>query len=131
MGKFCCNLSNSSEITLKRMFLITGKSVPFYKVNIRDKDSLKRIMDEHDSDCCIHFAGLKAVGELVEKPFEYYNNNINGTLVLLDALRTHKCKNIIFSSSATVYVSPKIISITEECPKGQSTNLYGYTIMYD
>lgn len=121
------NLSNSSEISLRRVSKITGKQVPFYKVDIRDRDSLNKVMEEHRFDCCIHFAGLKAVGESVEKPFEYYDNNINGTLVLLDVLRNHNCKNIIFSSSATVYGNPKVIPITEDCPKGQCTNPYGHT----
>lgn len=121
------NLCNSSQMALQRVTLITGKLVPFYKVDIRDKDSLNRIMDEHTFDCCIHFAGLKAVGESVEKPYEYYDNNITGTLVLLDVLRNHKCKNIIFSSSATVYGCPDIVPITEDCPKGECTNPYGHT----
>lgn len=121
------NLSNSSEISLQRVSKITGKQVPFYKVDIRDRDGLNKVMEEHRFDCCIHFAGLKAVGESVEKPFEYYDNNINGTLVLLDVLRSHNCKNIIFSSSATVYGNPKAIPITEDCPKGQCTNPYGHT----
>jgi len=121
------NLSNSSEISLRRVSKITGKEVPFYKVDIRDRDSLNKVMEEHRFDCCIHFAGLKAVGESVEKPFEYYDNNIKGTLVLLDVLRNHNCKNIIFSSSATVYGNPKVVPITEDCPKGQCTNPYGQT----
>ena len=121
------NLSNSSEISLRRVSKITGKEVPFYKVDIRDRDSLNKVMEEHRFDCCIHFAGLKAVGESVEKPFEYYDNNIKGTLVLLDVLRNHNCKNIIFSSSATVYGNPKVVPITEDCPKGQCTNPYGHT----
>nr|MCR5232358.1 UDP-glucose 4-epimerase GalE [Lachnospiraceae bacterium] len=78
-------------------------------------------------DCVIHFAGLKAVGESVQKPLEYYENNINGTLVMLDAMRKNGCKNIIFSSSATVYGDPAFVPITEECPKGKITNPYGRT----
>ena len=81
----------------------------------------------HNFDCCIHFAGLKAVGESVEKPWEYYENNIGGTLVLLDVMRNHGCKNIIFSSSATVYGNPAEVPITEACPKGHCTNPYGQT----
>ena len=81
----------------------------------------------HNFDCCIHFAGLKAVGESVEKPWEYYENNIGGTLVLLDVMRKHGCKSIIFSSSATVYGNPAEIPITEACPKGHCTNPYGQT----
>ena len=85
------------------------------------------MMEAHHFDACIHFAGLKAVGESVEKPWEYYENNIGGTLTLLDVMRQHGCKNIIFSSSATVYGDPAIIPITEECPKGHCTNPYGQT----
>ena len=81
----------------------------------------------HNFDCCIHFAGLKAVGESVEKPWEYYENNIGGTLVLLDVMRKHGCKNIVFSSSATVYGNPAEMPITEACPKGHCTNPYGQT----
>ena len=83
--------------------------------------------DKEDIDSCIHFAGLKAVGESVAKPWEYYENNIAGTLTLVDVMRKHNVKNIIFSSSATVYGDPAIIPITEECPKGQCTNPYGWT----
>jgi UDP-glucose 4-epimerase len=81
----------------------------------------------HNFDCCIHFAGLKAVGESVEKPWEYYENNIDGTLVLLEVMRKHGCKNFIFSSSATVYGNPAEMPITEACPKGHCTNPYGQT----
>ncbi|MBQ7980164.1 MAG: SDR family NAD(P)-dependent oxidoreductase, partial [Oscillospiraceae bacterium] len=96
------NLANSNKIALDRVEAITGKAVPFYEVDIRDRASLDAIAKEHKFDCCIHFAGLKAVGESVRLPWEYYDNNINGTLVLLDVLRNNGCKNIIFSSSATV-----------------------------
>ena len=85
------------------------------------------IFSSEKPDCVIHFAGLKAVGESVQKPLEYYENNINGTLVMLDAMRKNGCKNIIFSSSATVYGDPAFIPITEECPKGSPTNPYGWT----
>ena len=118
---------NSSKESLKRVEQITGKEVPFYNVDIRDREGLERVCSENKFDCCIHFAGLKAVGESVKLPWEYYDNNINGTLVLLDVLRNNNCKNIIFSSSATVYGDPAIIPITEECPKGQCTNPYGQT----
>lgn len=121
------NLVNSSEISLKRVETITKKAVPFYKVDIRDREGLEKVFAENEFDCCIHFAGLKAVGESVALPWEYYDNNIAGTLVLLDVMRKHNCKNIIFSSSATVYGNPAIIPITEECPKGQCTNPYGQT----
>ena len=121
------NLSNSSEKSLKRVEQLTGKPVPFYKADILDRPALEEIFTKEKIDCCIHFAGLKAVGESVQKPWEYYNNNITGTLTLVDVMRRHNCKNIIFSSSATVYGDPAIIPITEECPKGQCTNPYGWT----
>ena len=121
------NLCNSSCRSLERVEAITGKKVPFHQVDIRDRAGLDQVLDEHKVDACIHFAGLKAVGESVAKPFEYYENNIGGTLVLIDALRSHGCKNLIFSSSATVYGNPAIIPITEECPKGKCTNPYGQT----
>lgn len=121
------NLDNSSKTSLERVQKITGLPVAFYQVDIRDRAGLDRILTEHPCDACIHFAGLKAVGESVEKPWEYYENNIGGTLTLLDVLRRHNCKNIIFSSSATVYGDPAEIPITEKCPKGQCTNPYGWT----
>ena len=121
------NLCNSSSKSLERVSGIIGKPIPFYQVDIRDRQGLDRVLCEHKVDACIHFAGLKAVGESCVKPFEYYENNINGTLVLIDALRSHGCKNIIFSSSATVYGNPAIIPITEDCPKGKCTNPYGQT----
>lgn len=121
------NLSNSSEKSLDRVKQITGKEVKFYKGDILDRDILKKILETETIDSCIHFAGLKAVGESVEKPWEYYNNNIGGTLTLVDEMRQHGCKNIIFSSSATVYGDPAIIPITEECPKGTCTNPYGWS----
>ena len=121
------NLSNASEKSLDRVRAITGKDVTFYKGDILDRDLLNQIMDRETITCCIHFAGLKAVGESVAKPWEYYNNNIAGTLALVDVMRQHRVKNIIFSSSATVYGNPAVIPITEECPKGQCTNPYGWT----
>ena len=121
------NLSNSNPEALRRVESITGQAVPFYKVDIRDREGLSRVFALHKFDCCIHFAGLKAVGESVVKPWEYYENNINGTLVLLDVMRKQGCKNIIFSSSATVYGNPVQIPITETCPKGHCTNPYGQT----
>ena len=121
------NLSNSSEKSLARVEKITGKPVKFYKADILDRQALNNIFDQESIDSCIHFAGLKAVGESVAKPWEYYENNIAGTLTLVDVMRQHGVKNIIFSSSATVYGDPAIIPITEECPKGQCTNPYGWT----
>ena len=121
------NLYNASPISLQRVAKIIGKEVPFYKVDIRDREGLQKVFDEHKFDACIHFAGLKAVGESCAKPLEYYENNMNGTFVLVDVMRQNGCKNIIFSSSATVYGDPAIIPITEECPKGKCTNPYGQT----
>ncbi len=121
------NLCNSTEIALQRVEKITGVSIPFYETDIRDKEKLNTILDKRSIDTCIHFAGLKAVGESVVKPHEYYDNNITGTLYLIDALRSHNIKNIIFSSSATVYGEPQITPITEDCPKGICTNPYGWT----
>ena len=121
------NLCNSSEKALDRVSKITGKPVKFYKADILDRDALNEVFDKEEIDSCIHFAGLKAVGESVAKPWEYYENNIAGTLTLVDVMRKHNVKNIIFSSSATVYGDPAMIPITEECPKGQCTNPYGWT----
>lgn len=121
------NLCNSSEKSLERVERITGKKVTFYKADLLDKAALSKVFDRENIDSVIHFAGLKAVGESVSKPLEYYHNNITGTLVLCDVMREHGCKNIVFSSSATVYGDPAFVPITEECPKGQCTNPYGQT----
>ena len=121
------NLCNANPKVLDRIEAITGKKVPFYQADIRDREALNEIFDKESIDSVIHFAGLKAVGESVQKPLEYYDNNISGTLVLVDVMRQHGCKNIIFSSSATVYGDPAFVPITEECPKGVCTNPYGWT----
>ena len=121
------NLSNSSPKAQERVEALTGKTVPFYRGDVRDRAALERVFSEHRFDCVIHFAGLKAVGESVAKPWEYYENNIGGTLTLTDVMRKHGCKRIIFSSSATVYGDPAEIPITENCPKGRCTNPYGWT----
>ena len=121
------NLVNSNRESLRRVTQIIGKEIPFYQTDIRDREGLNKVFEDHSFDCCIHFAGLKAVGESVQKPLEYYENNMSGTFTLLDVMRNHGCKNIIFSSSATVYGNPAIIPITEECPKGHCTNPYGQT----
>ena len=121
------NLSNSSAKSLERVQEITGKPVKFYEADILDAAALDRIFEENDIDSVIHFAGLKAVGESVQKPWEYYNNNITGSLVLFDVMKKHGVKNIIFSSSATVYGTPAQIPVTEKCPKGEITNPYGQT----
>lgn len=121
------NLVNSKASVLDAVKEITGREVPFYEADVRDAAAMTKIFGENKIDAVIHFAGLKAVGESVAKPLEYYENNMGATFVLIDVMRTHGCKNIIFSSSATVYGDPAIIPITEECPKGQCTNPYGKT----
>ncbi len=121
------NLCNSSKKAIEQVEKITGKSISFYEVNILDREALTEVFEKESIDSVINFAGLKAVGESVVKPLEYYHNNITGTLVLCDVMRSHGVKNIIFSSSATVYGDPAFIPITEECPKGKITNPYGQT----
>lgn len=121
------NLYNSNIKAVERIKQITGKNVAFYQTDLLDKESLDQIFATENPDAVIHFAGLKAVGESVEKPIEYYRNNISGTLNLVDCMRNYGVKNIIFSSSATVYGDPAFIPITEECPKGKPTNPYGWT----
>lgn len=121
------NLYNASEKSVERVKEITGKDLAFYQADILDEEALDKIFEKEKVDAVIHFAGLKAVGESVAKPLEYYKNNITGTLILCDVMRKHKVKNIIFSSSATVYGDPAFIPITEECPKGTPTNPYGWT----
>ena len=122
------NLCNSNEKVIERIKKITGKELSFYLADITDESSLNDVFDkENDIECVIHFAGLKAVGESVQKPLEYYQNNISGTLTLCKVMCEHNVKNIIFSSSATVYGEPEFIPITEECPKGICTNPYGWT----
>ncbi|MCD8293922.1 MAG: UDP-glucose 4-epimerase GalE [Clostridia bacterium] len=119
------NLSNSCEESVKRVEKITGKSVKFYNADVRDKAALSRVFEENHIDWVIHFAGLKAVGESCEKPVEYYDNNLYGTLCLLEVMRSYGCKKIVFSSSATVYGDPEVLPLTEECKTGGTTNPYG------
>ena len=121
------NLYNSNEKALERVEKITGKPVKIYCVDMLDKDGMNDIFEKEEIDSVIHFAGYKAVGESVQKPLEYYHNNITGTLNLCDVMRNHGVKKIIFSSSATVYGDPAFVPITEECPKGKITNPYGQT----
>ena len=121
------NLSNSSRESVKRVEELTGKQVIFYEGDVLDKDNLTSVFEKEGIDAVIHCAALKAVGESVRKPLEYYHNNIAGTLALMDVMRNVGVKNIVFSSSATVYGNPETIPITEECPKGQCTNPYGWT----
>ncbi len=126
------DLSNSSEVAVERVRTIAGlteddECLAFYRASILDREALESIFSNHDVDVVIHFAGFKAVGESVVKPLEYYWNNIAGTLVLAEVAREHDCKNIVFSSSATVYGEPEFIPITEDCPKHTPTNPYGQT----
>lgn len=125
------DLSNASVVALDRVRQIVGDEaasrLTFYEDNMLDRDALDRIFDEHPIDRVIHFAGFKAVGESVKKPVEYYHNNIESTLTLVDVMRNHGCKSIIFSSSSTVYGDPDKLPLTEESPKKACTNPYGWT----
>ena len=121
------NLVNSSVESLRRVEKLTGKTVKFYEGDIADRATLEVIFNTENIDSVIHFAGLKAVGESVAKPLEYYMNNIGGSMVLFDAMRSHGVKNIIFSSSATVYGNPEVVPVTEDMHKGDVTNPYGKT----
>ena len=121
------NLSNSDERVVDRIEAITKVRPGFVNGDIRDKETLDKVFTDTAYDAVIHFAGLKAVGESVQKPLMYYENNIAGTLNLLKSMGENGCKNIIFSSSATVYGTPAFVPITEECPKGTCTNPYGWT----
>ena len=121
------NLYNSSEKSLDRVKELTGKDFSFYPYDIRDKDNMRKVFEEHKIDACIHFAGLKAVGESVRKPLEYYDNNIGGTIALCEVMREYGCKKIVFSSSATVYGSSNISPLKENMKTGGTTNPYGTT----
>ena len=120
------NLCNSKYESINRIIELTGKEVPFEKVDLLDYDGVKAVFEKYDIDAVIHFAGLKAVGESVEKPMLYYNNNITGTLNLLRIMNDFGCKKIVFSSSATVYGITKVVPVTEDMPTG-TTNPYGST----
>lgn len=121
------NLCNSSEVSIDRIKTITGKDLTFYEADILDTDFLKEVLVKEKIDVVIHFAALKAVGESVKKPLEYYHNNLTGTLSLLKAMEETNVKKIIFSSSATVYGDPESTPITEDFPKGVCTNPYGWS----
>ncbi len=120
------NLSNSSEEAIRRIEGITGKKVNFYKMDIRNREQLSRIFEEHEIDCVIHFAGLKAVGESVLKPLDYYDNNLNSTLAVCEAMGRYGVKRLVFSSSATVYRADNTMPLKEEAATG-CTNPYGWT----
>ncbi|MCQ1058438.1 UDP-glucose 4-epimerase GalE [Photobacterium sp. ZSDE20] len=119
------NLCNSKDAVLERVEALTGAKPAFYHGDIRDREILDQIFSENDIRSVIHFAGLKAVGESVEKPLEYYDNNVHGTLMLVDAMKQAGVNSLVFSSSATVYGDPKEIPIKETTPTGQVTNPYG------
>lgn len=124
------NLSNSKYEVLDKIHKITGKTVKFYEGNMIDRDILNKIFTENDIDAVIDFAAYKAVGESVKKPVEYYTNNVSTVLVLLDVMKKFNCKNIVFSSSATVYGNPKVVPITEDCETGGTTNPYGTSKLF-
>ncbi|MDX2776421.1 UDP-glucose 4-epimerase GalE [Streptomyces caniscabiei] len=122
------NLSNSSQEALRRVEKITSQTIPFHKFDLRDKEKLDQLFTDNSFDAVVHFAGLKAVGESVAKPLEYYGNNIDSTLVLLDVMKNHGVKKIIFSSSATVYGTPEELPLHETSRIGVGiTNPYGQT----
>ena len=125
------DLSNSSEVVFDRIDQIVGddaaEKLTFVRADVADQDALEAVFDEFDIDAVIHFAGFKAVGESVQKPIEYYSNNIGTTLTLVDVMRKHDCKSIVFSSSATVYGDPDSLPLTEQSPKKPATNPYGWT----
>ncbi len=120
------NFLNSKPEALERIKKITGKNFKFYEVDLLDKENLNKVFDENKIECVIHFAGLKAVGESVREPLRYYHNNITGTLILCEVMATHNVKRIVFSSSATVYGSPKTVPIKEDFEL-HTTNPYGST----
>ncbi|EJB0396507.1 UDP-glucose 4-epimerase GalE [Vibrio parahaemolyticus] len=119
------NLCNAKVEVLSRIEALTGKQPTFYRGDVRDEDFLDSVFTKHEIQAVIHFAGLKAVGESVVKPLEYYDNNVNGSLVLARSMRKAAVKSIVFSSSATVYGDPDIVPITEDSPTGTTTNPYG------
>lgn len=119
------NFSNSCEESVRRVEKIAGKSIKVYEGDVRDRVLLDKIFNENEISAVIHFAGLKAVGESCRMPIEYYDNNIYGTLVLVEAMKSHGCKKLVFSSSATVYGDPEVLPITEDCKTGGTTNPYG------
>ena len=121
------NLVNSSAKSLDRVKQITGKDFPYYELDIRDKAALDKIFEAHKIDCVMHFAGLKAVGESVAKPLEYYDNNLFTTITLCKSMGEHGVKQIIFSSSATVYNGDNEMPLREDSRTGNCTNPYGWT----
>lgn len=124
------NFSNSKPEVLDKIKQITGKDFRFYEIDYLDRQALEKVFEENRIEAVINFAGFKAVGESVQKPIEYYTNNITGALTVLDVMRKHNCKKFIFSSSATVYGEPERIPLTEECKTGGTTNPYGTTKLF-
>ena len=124
------NFSNSNPKVLEAIKKITGKEFKFYEMDYMNREKLEKVFEENKIDAVINFAGYKAVGESVQKPIEYYTNNISGALVVLDTMRKYGCKKFIFSSSATVYGDPETIPLTEECRTGGTTNPYGTTKLF-
>ena len=124
------NFSNSKPKVLDKIKKITGKDFKFYEIDYTNKEDLEKVFKENKIEAVMNFAGFKAVGESVQKPIEYYYNNIAGALILLDTMREYNCKKFIFSSSATVYGNPEKIPLTEECKVGGTTNPYGTTKLY-
>jgi len=123
------NFSNASKESIQRVEKLTGKNITLIEGDIRNRDDLHKVFTHHHIDAVIHFAGLKAVGESVEEPLKYYDNNINGTIVLCEVMKEHQCKSIIFSSSATVYGDPETTPITESFPLS-ATNPYGRSKLF-
>ncbi len=121
------NLYNSSEKSLDRVKELTGKEFSFYPYDIRDKENMRKVFENHKIDACIHFAGLKAVGESCREPLMYYDNNIGGTLALCEVMAEYNCKKIVFSSSATVYGMNNVSPLKEDMKTGGTTNPYGTT----
>lgn len=124
------NFSNSKKEVLDKIRKITGKNFKFYEMDYLDKEKLDKVFEENEIDAVLNFAGYKAVGESIQKPIEYYKNNISGCLELLETMKKHGVKKFIFSSSATVYGDPETIPITEECKTGGTTNPYGTSKLF-
>lgn len=124
------DFSNSKPEVLEKIKQITGKDFKFYELNYLDRQALEKVFEENKIEAVINFAGFKAVGESVQKPIEYYTNNVTGALTILDIMRKYNCKKFIFSSSATVYGEPERIPLTEECRTGGTTNPYGTTKLF-
>lgn len=123
------NLSNSKKQSITRVEELTGKTVAFFEADIRDKKRVAAVFQENKVDCVIHFAGLKAVGESINAPLQYYENNVSGTLALCEVMASENVKNMVFSSSATVYGDPATVPISEDFPVAP-TNPYGWTKLF-